>query len=845
MSAAPEFTSEWTLERVREVAAANNAKPVGNGSAGLLMRCPIHRDNGPSLSVSSKDDRLLLHCFGGCGSGDGAWLRAVGDWFAKPKALPDPRPGWTRRNGGAPAFEPSAGPIAYTETRHPYVKNGGGTVVKVRFRYEDGTKSVLWCRPVVLGAKVDGRFEGADYLARVRQINARDTDLGWGLGGATEADLGLYRADWLAGLEPSSTIYVTESESSADAAWDAGLAATCGPGGASSKPPADLSVLDGHKVVLVPDRDEAGSVWLRTWLAAIPAAIVAHVPEKYGDHADLRDVIERGSVGDLVRSEVRLPWEMTGGTAVFEERLISRIGREHALAGLFLRGGRLVRVPTIHEDGYRPPTSDEEFDGPGQVRVVDAGALRAFVQRGWYCQVKTQDEKGKWHTKQILPPKDACRVAYDSAVHGRAPNLRMLRGVVHAPVLRRDGSVLSEPGWDAEAGLLYLPHAGLKVPKIPERPTKSEVTDALALLMDVIGEFPFVTDDDLANFLGAWLTPALRSVEPGPYPLLCINAPMLGSGKSLLAKILMATWGAVWRGPIPHDSEEIRKQITSILVQTTAPIIVFDNVMGTHRSPDVAALTTSATSNDRPLGRTDNVQLSNDRLWCFTGNNIQLGGDLSRRGLWCTIDAKQDKPWLRMGFKITDPDKWVEQHRGEVVAAILTILRAWFAAGCPREASRSDSFASYQATMRGILRVAGVAGTFAGVASDKAVISADDDEWAVYLEALEEALGEEREHDVHRVIGIAEPIALGMGAIEHPERANRLREALPPRVADALSGYNVNRAKAVQQLAYLYRDSAGRWADGRCVVAVTHPETGKHVKHHTTRRVQWRLEVQS
>lgn len=36
-----------------------------------MARCPAHEDNGPSLSITAKDDgRILIHCFAGCGASD-------------------------------------------------------------------------------------------------------------------------------------------------------------------------------------------------------------------------------------------------------------------------------------------------------------------------------------------------------------------------------------------------------------------------------------------------------------------------------------------------------------------------------------------------------------------------------------------------------------------------------------------------------------------------------------------------------------------------------------------------------------------------------------------------------
>jgi CHC2 zinc finger len=64
------------LERVRQ---------VGHGR--WLAHCPSHEDRSPSLSVRELDDgRALIHCFGGCETGDvlGALGMALADLFDRP-----------------------------------------------------------------------------------------------------------------------------------------------------------------------------------------------------------------------------------------------------------------------------------------------------------------------------------------------------------------------------------------------------------------------------------------------------------------------------------------------------------------------------------------------------------------------------------------------------------------------------------------------------------------------------------------------------------------------------------------------------------------------------------------
>lgn len=49
---------------------------VRSQGKGWTARCPAHKDQGPSLSVTEVSDRVLVHCFAGCTAGD--VLAAVG-----------------------------------------------------------------------------------------------------------------------------------------------------------------------------------------------------------------------------------------------------------------------------------------------------------------------------------------------------------------------------------------------------------------------------------------------------------------------------------------------------------------------------------------------------------------------------------------------------------------------------------------------------------------------------------------------------------------------------------------------------------------------------------------------
>ena len=74
----------------------------------------------------------------------------------------------------------------------------------------------------------------------------------------------------------------------------------------------------------------------------------------------------------------------------------------------------------------------------------------------------------KQGVKIVSPPKEIAQVLL--ARH--TWQLPALRGLTEVPVLRPDGTVLTKLGYDKASQLLYTPAKGLRVPPIPETPTR-------------------------------------------------------------------------------------------------------------------------------------------------------------------------------------------------------------------------------------------------------------------------------------------------------------------------------------------------------------------------------------
>src|SRR5262249_34741723 len=110
----------------------------------------------------------------------------------------------------------------------------------------------------------------------------------------------------------------------------------------------------------------------------------------------------------------------------------------------------------------------------------------------------------------------------------------LLEGIIHSPTLRPDGSVLDQPGYDAETGL-YFDSNGTTFPALPSPCTHKQAQDAILTLQEVVKDFPFAKPWHFSAWLAAVLSVVCRYTIMGCVPLFGITATTRGSGKTLLA----------------------------------------------------------------------------------------------------------------------------------------------------------------------------------------------------------------------------------------------------------------------------------------------------------------------
>ena len=313
------------------------------------------------------------------------------------------------------------------------------------------------------------------------------------------------------------------------------------------------------------------------------------------------------------------------------------------------------------------------------------------------------------------------------ALMASADEFTPLDRVTAVPFLRADGTVCAKNGYDtASRTMLVTGNSGMDRLDIPDNPSAGDAAAAVAYLTgDWLGDMPFRDQPSRANALGLIITPFIRGLVP-LVPLAVISGLQMGVGKNLLADCMtrLVTGDSSVPLPwIPDDDDEMRKQIMSAF-RGGQSLVCFDEahvISGTALSRALTALTYG----DRILGVSEMAYYPNKMTWLALGNQVQVLGDMARRYYVTELYPEGPDPQDRPETSFAHPDLpgWTTGHRPELITMVLTVIRAWFAAGCPAAPSRGGRMGSFEAWDRmvsGILAHAGVEGFLGNLTARRA-----------------------------------------------------------------------------------------------------------------------------
>ncbi|MDY3560224.1 toprim domain-containing protein [Gemmata sp. JC673] len=347
--------------------------------------------------------------------------------------------------------------------------------------------------------------------------------------------------------------------------------------------------------------------------------------------------------------------------------------------GVYQRGGQLVRVLRLDEpdaDGaaVRVPA------GATVIRELSPPLLREQFTRSadWFRMAPAGE--GEFERVPAHPPGWAVQAVYS---RGFWPGVSRLEAVVTHPVLLPDGSLLANNGYHRPTGVLVCLPNRMRL-SVPERPSRSDATTAVELLVDAVCDFPFERPEHRGAWLAGLLTPLAWFAFDGPAPFFLIDGNVRGIGKGLLADtvalpVLGRRFSAMSYTP---DREELRKRITSVATGGER-MVLLDNLAGPIGNDQLDAMLTADRWQDRLLGGNRVYDGPLNVVWYGTGNNCELRADTSRRTCHIRLESTDERPEDRAGFKYPRLRAHLRGRRDEYLSAALTVLRGWVVAGRP------------------------------------------------------------------------------------------------------------------------------------------------------------------
>lgn len=390
-------------------------------------------------------------------------------------------------------------------------------------------------------------------------------------------------------------------------------------------------------------------------------------------------------------------------------RVLTETIDSNTIPDTYVRSGVVVSVE-------KPSGAVAGPDAPPVVIVpVDARRLsRLLAQHTYTYEIRSKNlPGGESETFEYeVMPKDTVSGAVLAAQNW--PKLRPLIGVVTSPIFRPDGTLLQEPGYDPATSVIYAPKLSLK--PVPDSPTVEELRLARRFVLDeLLHDFPWV-GPSRTNYIGLLVAPLIRSYLGGALvPMGAIDAASPSSGKTLLTQIAISVYSGYTRAWV-SDDVELRKAITSILLDQGGAIVVLDNVPKNEvvDQATLSMLLTKSVWSDRILGLSESHRLPNDRVWFVTGNALSIGGDNTSRTVPMRLDAEMPDPDQRppSKFALGDLEEWLTKpgNCATVLHHLLVLVRGWIVAGAKTIETPMRTFTPWASATAGFLDWLGTPG---------------------------------------------------------------------------------------------------------------------------------------
>lgn len=504
----------------------------------------------------------------------------------------------------------------------------------------------------------------------------------------------LYRLPELIAADQNATVFITEGPKDAETLVAHGLVATTNAFGALAWAASYSEFLANRHIVICEDNDDVGIRRTAKLIGELSNVVKSLKIVRFTDlpaKSDVTDFLKNHSLDDLlklveqsepVKDFIRIVnGEIAAQTDAVEAALIA------ADCGIYHRGGKLVRAVVDDMPAAKGYTTRA-------ARLIEIKVDSLIDLMAKHCDFRQYDAKRQaW--KKVNPPFLIAKTLLSRDGAWKFPRLS---GIIGTPTMRPDGTLLMACGYDPITQLLLV--APPKLEAIPEKLTKKDAEEALALLDGLLEGFPWKDAASRSVGLSGLITPIVRGAL-SVAPLHAIRAPTPGSGKSFYVDVVSAI-ASGQKAPVISASDnpaELEKRLHALMLDART-IVNIDNVNAVLGGDALNQMIERPIVTVRRLGTSESIDIAATATLFATGNNLSLYADTVRRSLLATLDAEMERPENRE-FSFC-PFQTVMQNRPAYIRACLIVVKAYIDADHQR-CKRLGSFEDWSDKVRSAL----------------------------------------------------------------------------------------------------------------------------------------------
>lgn len=282
---------------------------------------------------------------------------------------------------------------------------------------------------------------------------------------------------------------------------------------------------------------------------------------------------------------------------------------------------------------------------------------------------------------------------------GGSRGINPIKGLIDHPMIDSNLRLIGKTGYDKPTQLLTEFDAN-DFTVLDKALSEDEVKQHLEWIYAPFVGFELAGNEDKSILYAAIFSAVIRQILP-VCPAFAADAPMQGSGKTLLAQTIAIIASGKLPTAIPahgqQNDDEFRKRLFALLLEGEKACL-FDNLVGVFDSAAFAAALTSETFSDRVLGESKTKTVMVRTLFLLTGNNLNIQGDMSRRVLRMRLRPKNDK--LTQRKYDFNPIKMASTMRNQIISSVLSLINHWKRSDMPKASGTMTSFDDWDTLVR-------------------------------------------------------------------------------------------------------------------------------------------------